>query len=83
MDMFLLVLSKAKAFYLDILMFVSLQNVFLISGSPSGVIGWSWEMVNTNQKIPIVCCQIFSSFVTEYLICTNSFGKSESIHGNI
>ena len=48
--------QKQRVFILDILVFVSLQYVFLISGShtPSGVIGWSWEMVNASQKIPIV-----------------------------
>ena len=48
-------------FILDILVFVSLQNVFLISAShnPPGVIAWSWEMVNTSWKIPIVVLPYF------------------------
>ena len=55
--------QKQRLFILDILVFVSLQNVFLISGShtPSGVIGWSWEMVPARK---FLLWSNFLSFVT-------------------
>ena len=49
-------LLKAKAFCFRYSSVCESMKCILISGShnPSGVIGWSWEMVNANWKIPIV-----------------------------
>ena len=50
-----------------------------VSGThnPSGVIGWSWEMMIANQIFPDVVLSIFSVFVMQYLICTDFSVKSE------